>query len=138
MVKNANLFPDVAREFEDWANKNTKGIKHVRLSAWGNYFDINVLRKVYDKYDLTYPWSGTAFDCKTVAMMWAALSGRGTSKLSVGHVADIMGISPEGEYHRALTDALVTAKIVKRCFEDLSGGYFLNQSNGLYRHIKIK
>jgi DNA polymerase III alpha subunit (gram-positive type) len=138
MVKNKNLWPDVASEFHSWAEKNTKGLKNVRLAAWGNYFDIKVLKDVYEKYDIHYPWSGTVFDCKTIAGMWLALSGRGTNKMSLGHVASVMKIEPEGEYHRALTDAMVTAKIVKKSLEDLSEGYFLKQNNGLYRHIKIK
>jgi DNA polymerase III epsilon subunit-like protein len=138
MVKNKNLWPDVSQEFYSWASKNTKNMKHVRLASWGNYFDITVLRNVYEKYGLEYPWSGTALDCKTIAATWMALSGRGTSKLSLGYVANCMGVEPEGEYHRALTDAMVTAKIVKRCFEDLSQGYFLKTGSDQYRHIKIK
>jgi DNA polymerase III epsilon subunit-like protein len=138
MVKNEDLWPDVASRLESWVEKNTKGVKHVRLAAWGNYFDISVLRSLYDKYDVTYPWSGTAFDAKTIAGLWLALSGRGTNKMSLGHVASIMNVAPEGAYHRALTDAMVTAKIVRKCMEDLSEGYFLKQNNGLYRHIKIK
>lgn len=137
MVKHQPKWPDVSQNFFDWAEKSSKNIKHVRLASWGNYFDINILRSLYDKYDLNYPWSGTAFDCKTVAAVWMALSGRGTNKMALGHVASVMGIKPEGEYHRALTDALVTAKIVKRAMDDLSQGYFLKQDSK-YRHIKIK
>lgn len=138
MVKSEHLWPDVASKFESWVDKNTKGIKHVRLAAWGSYFDVSVLKNVYDKYDLTYPWSGTALDCKTMAAVWLALSGRGTNKMALNNVASCMNIKPDGEYHRALTDAMVTAKIVKKVMEDLSEGYFLKQTNGLYRHIKIK
>jgi DNA polymerase III epsilon subunit-like protein len=138
MVKNKPLWPDVASEFYGWSDKNIKNLKHARLASWGNYFDITVLRNLYDRYNVDYPWSGTAFDCKTIAATWMALSGRGTSKLSLGHVASCMGIEPEGEYHRALTDAMVTAKIVKRALEDLSEGYFLKTNSDNYRHIKIK
>lgn len=138
MVKNSNLWPDVANDFYSWVEKNVKNPKQARLSSWGSCFDISLLRNTYDKYNKHYPWSGTCPDAKTIATMWMALSGRGTSKLSVGYVAEQMGIKPEGQYHRALTDALVTAKIVKRAMEDLSEGYFLKQTNGFYRHIKIK
>jgi DNA polymerase-3 subunit epsilon len=139
MVRNEDLWPDVASKFHSWVEKNVdKGFKNARLAAWGNYFDITVLKAMYDKYDMTYPFSGTAFDCKTIAGMWLALSGRGTNKMSLGHVASVVNVEPEGKYHRALTDAMVTAKIVRRSMEDLSEGYFLKQNNGSYRHIKIK
>lgn len=90
----------------------------------GNYFDIPLLRKAYAHYGLPFPFSGTCFDVKTMAMTWMALSGRRTDKLGVETVASAMDIQPDGRYHRALTDAVSEAKILKRVFADLLGGFF--------------
>jgi DNA polymerase III subunit epsilon len=137
MVADQPSWLEVAPQFQKWAQESVKNIKNVRLCPWGNYFDIPLLRKVYQHYGLSYPWSGTAFDCKTIAMLWCALSGRRTDKLSVSAVAKLMGIEPEGQYHRALVDARTQAKIVQRALKDLSSGYFLPITEDRYPFIKI-
>lgn len=125
MVKDKELLPVVAQSFLDWLTTCLDGrsIKKVRLCAWGTYFDIPLLRKVYNKYSINYPFSGTAFDIKTMAMMWHSLSGRKTDKLQVSTVAREMDIKADGTYHRALTDAVVETKILQRIWEDLQGFY---------------
>lgn len=138
MVESQPLWSEVAVKMEAWAAGLTKNIKNVRLCAWGNYFDIPLMRKCYQYYKMPYPWSGTAFDCKTIAMMWCSLSGRRTDKLGVDNLAKLMGITPEGQYHRAITDAQVQAQVVQRALRDLSMGYFLpNDDNKPYDHITI-
>jgi DNA polymerase III epsilon subunit-like protein len=137
-VKDKDNWFDVSLKFEQWALKHTKNFKSVRLCAWGNYFDIPLLRKCYSYYDKPYPWSGTALDCKTISFLWCALSGRRTDKLSVEHLASLMNISPEGDFHRAIVDAQVQTKIVQRALHDLSSGFFLpNSDNKHYDLIKI-
>lgn len=123
MVENEELFPLVEKRFMEWLTENLNGrsIKKVRLCAWGTYFDIPLLRKVYERYGMTYPFSGTAFDIKTMAMMWHSLSGRKTDKLQVSTVAKEMQISADGKFHRALTDAVVEARIMQRIWKDLQG-----------------
>lgn len=132
MVENKELFPDVSMRFHNWLIENLDGrsIKKVRLCAWGTYFDIPLLRKIYNRYKIQYPFSGTAFDIKTMALMWHSLSGRKTDKLQVSTVAREMGIKEDGNYHRAITDAVVEAKILQRVWKDLQG-FFIEGKKGV-------
>jgi len=124
MCEGQPLWKEVAPEFEAWVARHCNNVKRVRLAAWGTYFDIPLLRRAYARYDRPFPFSGTGIDAKTLAMLWMALSGRRTDKLSVETVASAMGIQPDGRYHRALTDAVTEAKILQRIFFDLEGGFF--------------
>lgn len=134
MCASQRLWKEVAPEFEAWIMSHCDNIKRVRLSAWGTYFDIPLLRRAYGRYERPFPFSGTCFDAKTFAMMWTALSGRRTDKLGVETVASMMGIQPEGRYHRALTDAVTEARILQRVFADLEGGFFAPGPPGKPRH----
>lgn len=142
MCEGQPLWKDIGPEFEAWVTRHCKNIKKVRLAAWGNYFDIPLLRRAYAHYNLRFPFSGTCIDVKTLAMAWMALSGRRTDKLGVETVASAMGIQPEGRYHRALTDAVTEAKIFQRVFVDLKGGFFAPEQPGkpysYYRVEKIE
>ncbi|QEN03938.1 exonuclease domain-containing protein [Thiospirochaeta perfilievii] len=137
MVKDEDLFPEVSNRLLKWLVDSLEGrsIKKIRLCAWGTYFDIPLLRSVYSKYSLNYPFSGTSFDIKTMALMWHSLSGKKTDKLQVSTVAKEMGIKADGFYHRALTDALVETKILQRVWLDLQG-FFLEDKTGV-KHYNI-
>jgi DNA polymerase III epsilon subunit-like protein len=128
----APAWPDVAKMFEDWVVATCGNIKRVRLAAWGNYFDINVLRNQYARHGLPYPFSGTCIDVKTAALMWAACSGRRTDKLSVEQCAEHMGLTPSGSYHRADVDADMTAQIFQRAMYELAGGVWIGKQ---YVHV---
>lgn len=139
MCEGQPLWKEVASEFEAWIARHSDNIKRVRLSAWGNYFDMTLLRRAYAQYDRPFPFSGTCFDAKTFAMLWMALSGRRTDKLGVETVASAMGILPEGRYHRALTDAVTETKILQRVFADPEGGFFAPGPPGKPRpHFRIE
>lgn len=139
MCEGQPLWKEIASEFEAWVTHHCGNLKRARLSAWGNYFDISLMRRIYAHYDRPFPFSGTCIDVKTLAMLWAALSGRRTDKLGVETVASAMGIQPEGRYHRALTDAVTEAKILQRIFADLDGGFFVPGPPGKPRsHFRIE
>jgi len=139
MCEGQPLWKEVAPEFEAWIMSHCDNIKRVRLCAWGTYFDIPLLRRAYGRYERPFPFSGTCFDVKTFALMWTALSGRRTDKLGVETVASMMGVQPEGRYHRALTDAVTEAKILQRIFADLEGGFFAPGPPGKPRsHFRIE
>jgi DNA polymerase III epsilon subunit-like protein len=139
MCDSQPLWKDVAPRFEEWVRRHADNIKRARLCAWGNYFDVPLLRRCYDRYALPYPFSGTCFDAKTIAMVWCSLSGHRTDKLGVETVAKLMGVEPEGAYHRAKVDAVVEAKIVQRVFRDLDGGTFVSTGEGRPSiHLKLQ
>ena len=137
MCKDQPLWSDVAPQLEEWVATRCKNLKTVRLSAWGNYFDMPLLRRCYEQYGLRFPFSGTCFDVKTLAMLWCSLSGRRTDKLDVKKVASVMGIKPEGDYHRALTDAVTEARILQRVFADLDGGVFVPTTNPAQPYMRL-
>ncbi len=130
-------FSEVFAKLINWIPGN---LKRVRLCAWGNYFDINVLRQECKFWNIPYPFSGTAFDVKTVAALWCALSGRRTDKLGLQHVYKEMfpNISG-GQWHRALADAVATAQVLEKAVKDLDGGVWLSQP-GLTRgrYIQVR
>lgn len=125
-LNNARPWSEVGSEFESWVEATTKrNIKQARLAAWGNYFDVNVMRSQYARYGLAMPFSGTCLDVKTAALMWCALSGKRTDSLSVSKCADYMSFKPCGQYHRALVDADMTSRIFQRVMEEISGGVWI-------------
>lgn len=122
----------VLTQFTQFVEKQGN-IKKARLSAWGNYFDINILRQNMPNF----PFSGTAIDVKSLAFMWASLSGHRTDKMSVRIVSeDYMNIpAPKEGYHRAIVDAEQTALILQRIFKDFGEGVFL--SNKTYVKVGL-
>jgi DNA polymerase III epsilon subunit-like protein len=139
MCESQPLWKEAAPKFEAWVTQHARNFKSARLCAWGNYFDVPLLRRCYERYALPYPFSGTCFDAKTIAMMWCSLSGHRTDKLGVDAVARLMGIEPEGAFHRAKADAVVEARIVQRVFRDLDGGTFVSAGDGRpWIHVKIQ
>jgi DNA polymerase III subunit alpha, Gram-positive type len=138
VVESAPEFKDVAIGFEKWITNISGSPKKVILAAWGTYFDIPLLRRMYQEHNTPYPFHGGALDVKSVAFAWLSLSGHRTDKLGVEHVADIMGISAKGEYHRAVVDATAEARILQRCLWDLDGSAFLETKVGApYDHIRL-
>ena len=105
MCKGQPLWKDIGPEFEAWVSRHCQNIKRVRLAAWGNYFDIPLLRRAYAHYNLPFHFSGTCIDVKTMAMAWIALSGRRPDTLGVETVASTMNMRPRAAI-TALTDAV--------------------------------
>lgn len=138
-LKDSLDFNQSIKLFEEWCNGLSDNIKNLRLCAWGNYFDVNVLRQEYDRMETNFPFSGTCLDAKSWAFLWASLAGHRTDKLSVKRVSEeYMGLEPV-KYHRALNDARQTGKIVQRIFSDLSSGVFLPLEKGQKPvHIKVE
>ena len=139
MVKHEPLFSQVGPQFQSWVQRQVGNIKNARLCPWGSYFDTPLLRKMYEKYGLKYPFSGTSFDSKTIAALYYALSGRNMKELSVQSCAKDLGIKPKGAYHRAWVDAEVTAQIVVKAVNDISTGHYVKIKNGQpYSRFKIE
>jgi len=125
-AQSAKEFIEVSNNLQRLVESKVKNIKQVRICAWGTYFDLPIIRRLYKEYGLQFPYSGTGFDIKTLAMLWMSLSDRRTDKLSVGHLAEIMGYTPKEAFHNALIDSRVEAKILKRIIFDLDKGTFFN------------
>lgn len=120
MVSDEPLFSQVGGDFTAWVASLAGNVKKVRLAAWGNYFDIPLLRKSYQRYGLEFPFSGTAIDIKSLAFLWLSLSGRRTDKVNLPFFAQHFGLV-QGQQHRALSDAQLTAEVAQCLWRDLQG-----------------
>jgi len=136
MVSEAPSFQEVGTAFAGWAEGLGGSLKRVRLAAWGNYFDIPLLRKNYYDAGLDYPFSGTALDVKTLAFLWLSQSGRRTDKISLEFFADHFGLAVEGSWHRALTDAQITAGTLAGIWRDLEGFFVPVKEGEPYRRVQ--
>lgn len=112
MVKEAPLFSSIGQDFYHWVEGFDKRVKRVRLAAWGAYFDGPLLRKLYEKYEKEFPFSGTILDIKSMAILALSMMGRRTDQLNVSSFAKIMGMEVPSNLHRALVDAQVTSDIL--------------------------
>ena len=121
MVQDQPTFAEVGPAFAQWAEGLSGNLKKTRLAAWGNYFDIPLLRRNYHDAGLDFPFSGTALDVKTLAFLWLSQSGRRTDKISLEFFAEHFGVKVEGNWHRALTDAQATAGALVGIWKDLEG-----------------
>ncbi len=121
MVADQPSFAEVGTGFSRWVEGLAGNLKKVRLAAWGNYFDIPLLRRNYHDAGLDFPFPGTALDVKTLAFLWLSQSGRRTDKVSLEYLAEHFDLKVEGRWHRALTDAQVTAGILVSVWRDLEG-----------------
>jgi DNA polymerase III epsilon subunit-like protein len=118
----------VANKFEWWVKTAAcENLKKPRLAAWGNYFDVAVIRRQYERHNIPFPFSGTCIDVKTVAITWAALSGRRTDEMSVQKCCEMMRLEPVGKYHNALVDAVMTARILRRALAEMAGGVWVDK-----------
>jgi DNA polymerase III epsilon subunit-like protein len=132
----APALDQVASKLVDWVAAHGN-IKQARLAAWGNYFDVNVLRQEFARTGVAYPFSGTCLDVKTAALMWCALAGKRTDKLSVSLMMDHLGLSKEGvRFHHALDDALATANIFRRVMADIGSGVWVD-AGGYKQYVRV-
>lgn len=136
-LSRADPFPAVAARFEAWVS-GLCNIKQARLAAWGNYFDVNVLRQEFAKAGMDYPFSGTCIDVKTAALMWCAMAGKRTDKLGVETMMGHLGLPTEHvTFHRAQEDALATANIFRAVMIDLAGGVWV-PCGGFMQYVHVK
>ncbi len=136
MVDEKPGFAEVGARFSSWVQSLAGNLKKVRLAAWGNYFDIPLLRKNYYDAGLDFPFAGTALDVKTLAFLWLSQSGRRTDKIGLEFFADHFGLG-EVTWHRALADARVTALTLVRIWRDLQGFFVPAKEGEPYRHVQV-
>lgn len=136
MVRDQPGFAEVGEKFSSWVKSMSGNLKKVRLAAWGNYFDIPLLRKNYYDAGLDFPFSGTALDVKTLAFLWLSQSGRRTDKIGLEFFAQHFGVG-EVTWHRALSDARVTAVTLAGIWNDLQGFFVPMKEGEPYRHVGV-
>lgn len=138
MVEDEGDFGQVGQEFLQWIQEHSGSPKKVRLAAWGNYFDIPLLRKNYQDFGKEFPFSGTALDVKTLGFLWLSLSGRRTDKTNLPTLAAELGVKPQGAYHRAITDAQVTADVLVQLWHQLQGVFVPGKEGEAFAHYSLE
>lgn len=136
MVADQPAFGEIGPRFSSWAQSLAGNLKKVRLAAWGNYFDIPLLRKNYYDAGLDFPFAGTALDVKTLAFLWLSQSGRRTDKISLEYFAEHFGLR-DVRWHRALSDARVTAATLVGVWKDLQGVFVPVKEGEPYRLLRV-
>jgi DNA polymerase III epsilon subunit-like protein len=136
MLEDQPGFAQVGPAFAEWAKTLAGNLKKVRLAAWGNYFDIPLLRKNYYDAGLDFPFAGTAIDVKTLAFLWLSHSGRRTDKIGLEFFAQHFGMETV-RWHRALADARATALTLKGVWTDLQGFFVPGKPGEPYRRVQV-
>lgn len=116
MLTDKPFFGEVMAQFIKWYGNRNKSI----LAGWGLYYDLPLLRKECDRFNIDYGKSfvGGGFDIKGLAYLWLAKSNRSTTGVAIDRVLDKMNLKAEFDFHRALDDAKATAMILKKVAEE--------------------
>lgn len=102
---------EVIRDFQLWAKDKTS---NVVLAGWGN--DVSYLRRYCEQRQVPWPFRGKSLDLKSAAIWLAMLFDlRPTSDGLSGimRAADLQWDDLAGKPHRALPDALNTARLMQ-------------------------
>jgi DNA polymerase III epsilon subunit-like protein len=111
MVAGKDTFAQVGRRFLEWYGPRNKAI----IAAFGAYYDIPLLRKECERYELDYRShiAGGAFDLRAVATVWLATNGRRTSGLTLTAILEKMDLADRFTAHRAVEDARAAAAVLQ-------------------------
>jgi DNA polymerase III epsilon subunit-like protein len=111
MVADRDTFAAAGPRFLAWYGPRNKAI----IAAFGAYYDIPLLRKECDRYDLDYRShiAGGAFDLRAVATVWLAANDHRTSGLTLESILKKMGLADRYRAHRAVEDARAAAAILQ-------------------------
>lgn len=111
MVAEKETFAEVGRRFLEWYGPRNKAI----IAAFGAYYDIPLLRKECDRYDLDFRShiAGGAFDLRAVGTIWLATNDHRTSGLTLGSILEKMEIGGRFTAHRAVEDAKAAAAVLQ-------------------------
>ncbi len=120
---------------KDWIEKTTgKPVHKSRLVDWGGG-DVAMLRHECQGMNWPYPFAGQSYDFKTLALMWKAISGKRIDReTGLKSFMDLLGLTPIGNYHRALVDAEATAQVGQKVISLLQHGVYID--NNYYSLVK--
>lgn len=111
MVAGKDTFDQVGQRFLDWYGPRNKAI----IAAFGAYYDIPLLRKECQRYELDFRAhiAGGAFDLRAVATIWLAMNERRTSGLTLTAILEKMDLADRFTAHRAVEDARAAAAVLQ-------------------------
>lgn len=103
-------FQEVMWEFEDWLQPDRN---EIILLSWGDY-DLKQLKMDAEIHDLVLPWINNHFCLKEAHARLLKLK----EPVGVSTALEYGGLHFEGSKHRAIADAINTARILTMHFED--------------------
>ncbi len=111
MVADKETFDQVGSRFLEWYGPRNKAI----IAAFGAYYDMPLLRKECNEYNLDYRKHivGGAFDLRAVATVWLASNGHRTSGMNLSSILTKMEIGDRFTAHRAVEDAKAAAAVLQ-------------------------
>lgn len=111
MVADKDDFGRAGRRFLDWYGPRNRAM----IAAFGAYYDIPLLRKECERFDLDFRShiAGGAFDIRAVATVWLAANDHRTSGLTLGSILEKMGLAERFTAHRAVEDARAAAAVLQ-------------------------
>jgi len=111
MVAEKETFAQVGARFLEWYGPRNKAI----IAAFGAYYDIPLLRKECNEYNLDYrsTIAGGAFDLRAVATIWLATNDHRTSGMNLSSILGKMDLADKFTAHRAVEDARAAAAILQ-------------------------
>ena len=112
MVADRPDFGVVGQRFLDWYGPRNKSM----ISAFGAYYDIPLLRRECDAWNLDFSAhiAGGAFDIRAIATAWLAQNGHRTSGLRLESILQKMEIGRDLTMHRAVDDARAAAAVLQK------------------------
>ena len=98
-------FVDVAHDFLEWCGDDPT------FCTWGT-LDLTELQRNMDYYEMEPMTDGRPIPFLDVQKLYALSSGGGHSRISLEHAVDALDIPKDQPFHRALSDAVYTARIL--------------------------
>jgi len=111
MVAARDTFAEVGARFLAWYGPRNRSI----IAAFGAYYDIPLLRKECQRFDLPFRDHvvGGAFDLRAVGLAWLAERSLKTTGLSLPRLLRAMGLEDRFTSHRAIEDARAAAAVLQ-------------------------
>lgn len=120
-LEQADDFPQVAARFLDWCGDSP------RFFTWSNA-DIPVLRQNFLHYELDTARIRRAYN---VQFAFSILKNGNTTAVALNKAADALTLEQQEPFHSAVNDALYTARIMERLWQEFGGktreGYLYSQ-----------
>ena len=107
LERDGELFPDVVTEFLDWCGEDPV------FCTWGT-LDLTELQRNMEYYGMEPLTEGRPLPFLDVQKLFSLAFEDGKSRRSLTHAIEQQGIEADQPFHRALSDAVYTARLLQR------------------------
>lgn len=114
-LKQGEKFPQVCEEFLRWCGED------FRFCTWG-LLDLTELQRNMEFYQIEGPFE-KPFLFYDIQKLFSYSFLDGKQRVTLEHAVDYLGIEKDIPFHRAIDDAIYTAKVAARLDMEKAGGY---------------